>query len=118
MRLTAEAIRRLKASGNAWSGIVCGTSSADQLMPGDASMVHGELGQSPREVVSSAGIGLSGVMAMKYAARAVATESAASAVATGSELASSYLCTDIFAQARCRRLGENASEPCHPALFS
>lgn len=115
-QLTAAAIRRIKASGNGWSCLVCGTSSPDQLMPGHASMVHGELGQSPCEVVSTAGICLSGVMALKYAAMAVATGSAAGAVATGSELASSYMRTDFFAQAGCRRLGKNASEPCHPAF--
>ncbi|NEX20731.1 beta-ketoacyl-ACP synthase III [Thiorhodococcus mannitoliphagus] len=115
-QLTAEAIRRLNTSGNGWSCLVCGTSSPDQLMPGHASMVHGELGQSPCEVVSTAGICLSGVMALKYAAMAVATGSAAGAVATGSELASSYMRTDFFAQAGCRRLGNNASEPSHPAF--
>lgn len=115
-QLTAEAVRRLKPSGNGWSCLVCGTSSPDQLMPGHASMVHGELGQTPCEVVSTAGICLSGVMALKYAAMAVATGGAAAAIATGSELASSYMRSDFFAQAGCRRTRQNTTEPGHPAF--
>jgi 3-oxoacyl-[acyl-carrier-protein] synthase III len=113
-QLTAEAVRRLKGVG--WSCLACGTSSPDQLMPGHASMVHGELGGYPCEVVSTAGICLSGVMALKYGAMSVALGSAESAVATGSELASSYMRTDFFARVGSRTAGDSTSEPSHPAF--
>ena len=116
-QLTAEAVRRLTGGGGAgWSCLACGTSSPDQLMPGHASMVHGELGGSPCEVVSTAGICLSGVMALKYGAMSVALGLAESAVATGSELASSYMRTDFFTQVGSKKAGDRASEPTHPAF--
>ncbi len=116
-QLTAEAVRRLPAAGaGGWSCLACGTSSPDQLMPGHASMVHGELGGQPCEVVSTAGICLSGVMALKYGAMSVALGSAESAVATGSELASSFMRTDFFAHAGSTKAGDCASKPRHPAF--
>lgn len=97
--LAAEALRRLplvETDGLALGCLCCGTSSPDQLMPGHASMVHGELGLPPCEVVSTAGICLSGITALKYAAMWVAETPGAVAAACGSELASSYLRGDFF----------------------
>ena len=94
-QLTAEAIRRLRPHGSfsprEIECLCCGTSSPDQLMPGHASMVHGELGGAPCEVLSAAGICASGVSALKYAWMNVALGLSNNAVATGSELASSFL---------------------------
>ncbi|MDH3360522.1 MAG: hypothetical protein OEL55_06580, partial [Desulfobulbaceae bacterium] len=95
-QLAAEALRRLQtAQGQALSGIeclCCGTSSPDQAMPGHASMVHGELADSsPLEVVSTAGICLSGITALKYAAMNVAGGDCKTAAATGSDLSSTYM---------------------------
>lgn len=94
-QLTAEAVRQLQArDGFPISDIeclCCGTASPDQFIPGHASMVHGELGNPTCEVVSTGGVCVSGMTAMKYAYLSVAAGTAANAVATGSELSSSYL---------------------------
>lgn len=94
-QLTAEAVRRLRPyadfSPAEIACLCCGTSSPDQLMPGHAPMVHGELGGAPCEVLSAAGICSSGMSALKYAWMNVALGLSGNAVATGSELASSFL---------------------------
>ena len=94
--MAAEAVRRLQtADGPALKDIkclCCGTSSPDQTMPGHASMVHGELADSSTlEVVSTAGICLSGITALKYAAMNVAGGDCKIAAATGSDLSSTYM---------------------------
>lgn len=97
--LTAEAIRRLAGGALAPEAIellACGTSSPDQLMPGHAVMVHGALGNPPCEVASLAGICVAGVNALRYASLAVAAGQARVAVATGSELASSFMRAGMF----------------------
>lgn len=86
-QLTAFAIRGLGDSGDI-DCLATGTSIPDQLLPSHGAMVHGELGWPQLEVVSLAGICLSGAAALKYAFMAVATGSAKKAVATGSELVS------------------------------
>lgn len=99
-QLTAEAVRRL----NPYDGftldqiecLACGTSSPDQIMPGHGLMVHGELKSAPCEVASMAGICLSGISALKYAALNVATGITGNAVATGSELASTFMRAELF----------------------
>lgn len=101
--LTAEAVRRLRPypgfSAADIECLCCGTSSPDQLMPGHGPMVHGELGGKPCEVVSTAGICLSGMTAFKYAYMNVALGLSKNAVAAGSELASTFmraqLCSDV-----------------------
>ena len=119
-QLAAEAVRRLCAARGIspfdLRCLCCGTSAPDQLMPGHASMVHGELGGGPCEVVSTAGICLTGVTALKYAAMAVELGLAANAAVTGSELASSFMRADFFAQAGAGAVGpETGAEP-HPAF--
>lgn len=98
-QLTAEAVRALLARTGVhhFDCLATGTSCADQLMPGHGVMVHGELGTPPCEVVSTAGICVSGVTALKYAAMAVRTGCAGAAVATGSETASGGLHARNFA---------------------
>jgi len=92
--MTAEAIRRLSPYPDFLlrdiSCLCCGTSTPDQFMPGHASMVHGELGNSPCEVVSTSGVCISGMAALKYAFANVAAGIVQNAVAAGSELASSF----------------------------
>jgi len=94
-RMAAEAVRRLVGGGRfsleELACLCCGTSAPDQFMPGHASMVHGELGRSKCEVVSTAGICLSGITALKYGAMAVALGEQENSVATGSEQASSFM---------------------------
>jgi 3-oxoacyl-[acyl-carrier-protein] synthase III len=94
-QITAEAVRLLKPyegfSVNDIECLSCGTTSPDQLIPGHAAMVHGELKSPPCEVVSTSAGCISGVMALKYASMAVALGLAKKAVATGSEVMSAFL---------------------------
>lgn len=93
-QLTAEAIRMLAERGldlNALDVLACGTSSPDQLMPNHGVMVHGELGCPPCEISSSAGVCVAGATALKYAAMAIRCGEADNAVATGSEIASTFM---------------------------
>jgi 3-oxoacyl-[acyl-carrier-protein] synthase-3 len=98
-QLAASAIRGLGASGPI-DCLATGTSSPDQLLPNHGVMVHGELGWPQLEVVSLAGICLSGATALKYAFMAVATGSAKRAVASASELLSPLLHARNF-EAEC-----------------
>ncbi|MFO7766688.1 MAG: beta-ketoacyl-ACP synthase III [Pelovirga sp.] len=94
-QLTAEAIRGLRPYPDFCPAQIeclsCGTSSPDQLMPGHASMVHGELGGAPLEAVSTIGVCLAGISALKYAWMSVTSGQSRNAVATGSELASTFM---------------------------
>jgi 3-oxoacyl-[acyl-carrier-protein] synthase-3 len=97
--LTSEAIRGLQRFGLRFDDIdllACGTTLPDQTMPNHALMVHGALQNPSCEVVSTAGICLSGVMAMKYAWLAIAAGDKDSAVATGSENASAIMRGEFF----------------------
>ena len=69
-QLSAQAVRELQGEDFALDALEClvaSTSSPDQTMPNHAVMVHGELGNPPCEVVSTAGICLCGMSALKYA---------------------------------------------------
>ena len=91
-QLAAEAVKNLKP----YDGfrvedielLSCGTSAPDQFMPGHASMVHGEVGGSKCEIVSTAGVCLSGISSLKYACMSVALGLTDNGVATGSEQSS------------------------------
>jgi 3-oxoacyl-[acyl-carrier-protein] synthase-3 len=99
-QMTAEAVRGLKPYRNFQLAdlecLCCGTSSPDLLLPGHGLLVHGELGASPCEVMTTAGICLAGITAFKYAYMNVALGISGNAVATGSELASSYIRAGFF----------------------
>jgi len=95
--LTAEAIRKLKGINlDKIDVLACGTTMPDQLMPNHASMVHGELKCAPLEVISTSGICLSGVSALKYAYNAIKSGDADLAVATGSENSSAIMRSENF----------------------
>ena len=100
-QLTAESIRRLSPyegfTPEDIDCLVCGTSSPDQLTPGHGPMVHGELKNRACEVVSTAGICLCGVTALKYAWMNIACGFSKNAVATGSELTSTFMRAELFA---------------------
>jgi 3-oxoacyl-[acyl-carrier-protein] synthase-3 len=108
-QLAAEAVRRLAPypgfSIDDIDCLCCGTTQADQLMPGHASMVHGELKSTPCEIVSTSGICISGMTALKYAAMNVALGQSRNAVATGSEQASSFMRSRMAGD-----IGQNAIE--------
>jgi len=93
-QLTAEAVRRLKPYENFRLADIecmsCGTTTPDLLFPGHALMVLGELGVTECEAVTTTGICICGMTALKFAFMNVATGSTQNAVATGSDLASSY----------------------------
>ena len=114
-QLTAEAIRRLQPhasfSLDEIECLACGTSSPDQLMPGHGLMVHGELASAPCEVASMAGICLSGISALKYAAMNVALGLSKNAVATGSELASTFMRAELFSTVTPERGRELEERP-------
>ncbi len=118
-QLAAAAVRLLKNrdgfSPELIQCLCCGTSSPDQLMPGHGSMVHGELGGGPCEVISTAGICLTGISALKYGAMSVAMGLTDNAVVSGSELASTFLRTDFF-QAMQGDTDQEESAKRHPAF--
>ncbi|MBL4653344.1 MAG: beta-ketoacyl-ACP synthase III [Flavobacteriales bacterium] len=100
VEITAKAIRGLSPSTdfniNDIQLLCSGSSSPDSVLPGLGVMVHGELGISECEVISTAGICLSGICALKYAQMSIISGNTTNAVATGSELASSFLRSKFF----------------------
>jgi 3-oxoacyl-[acyl-carrier-protein] synthase-3 len=69
--------------------LACATSWPDLLVPGFASMVHGELPElSPIEIISTQGVCCAGVAALNYAASQVQLGKKQTSVAVASELAS------------------------------
>lgn len=114
-QLAAEAVRRLRPyhgfTPDQIECLCCGTSSPDQLMPGHGLMVHGELASTPCEVASLSGICLSGISALKYAALNVAAGITVNAVATGSELASSFMRAELFDAVTPERAEQLESTP-------
>lgn len=92
--LTAESIKKLCDSEfdiNDIDTLSCGTSIPDQVLPSHAVMVHGELSNRPCEVMSTAGVCLAGVSALKYGYLSVASGDTGTAVVTGSEVVSGLL---------------------------
>ena len=111
-QLTANAIRALgKESIEDLDLLVCGTTMPDQLMPNHALMVHGELGLAPLEVVSTAGICLSGATALKYAFTSIKSGEATAAVATGSENASASMRAKHFKAEMALRVEDLEKNP-------
>lgn len=97
--LTASAIKKLREDGldlDSVEVLACGTTMPDQLMPNHALMVHGEVGMKPLEVISTAGICLSGITSLKYAVNSIKAGDACSAIATGSENASAVMRAENF----------------------
>ncbi|MDR1849265.1 MAG: beta-ketoacyl-ACP synthase III [Zoogloeaceae bacterium] len=113
--LTAEAVRALaEDSGFALDRLEClvtGTSRPDQIVPNHGVMVHGELGNPACEVVSTAGVCLSGLSALKYAWLAVKGKEAENAVATGSELASAVMRAEYFSAESAARVADLNAQP-------
>ena len=109
-QLTAEAVRGLHISGEI-DCLVTGTTMPDQLMPNHGVMVHGELGISACEVISTAGICVAGITALKYAYLAVLSGQARNAVATGSEQASAVLHARNFTAESEHRVAELENNP-------
>jgi 3-oxoacyl-[acyl-carrier-protein] synthase-3 len=93
-QLAAQAVRLLARPGFGLDQVdllACGTTMADQLMPSHAVMVHGELALAPLEVMSAAGICLSSLTALKYAALGISAGEFKHAVSCGSEVPSGLM---------------------------
>lgn len=113
-QLSAEAIRGLAGSDFTLDDLQClvaSTSSPDQVMPGHGVMVHGELGNPPCEVATTAGICLCGMTALKYAWMSVASGQSGNAVACGSEVASAMMHARNFNAEYESRLDELEKHP-------
>jgi 3-oxoacyl-[acyl-carrier-protein] synthase-3 len=114
-QLTAQAVRQgLDRAGWRMGDIdllACGTSSPDQLKPGHAAMVHAELGEAPLEAVSTAGVCCSGMAALKYAYLMIKTGEARRAVATGSELCSTFMVARNFSAESAEQIAAVAQRP-------
>ena len=114
-QITAEAIRDLAQKTNfnleELDCLVCGTSGADQLFPHHGLMVHGELGFSPCEVASTAGVCCAGVSAFKYGYMNVLSGLTKNAVTTGSELVSNALRGIYFHPEIAARVNELQKNP-------
>lgn len=99
-QLTAEAIRNLSPypdfSLDHIECLCCGTSTMDLLLPGHALMVLGELGIPECDAITTSGICISGMTALKYAFLNIAAGESCNAVATGTELASSFFRAKFF----------------------
>jgi len=74
----------------------CGTSSADQILPSHAAMVHGFLDNKNLEINSPTGACCSGMNALKYGFMAVKCGDVENAVCTGSERISSWMTGTIY----------------------
>jgi 3-oxoacyl-[acyl-carrier-protein] synthase-3 len=110
-RLTADAIRNLRG-GSGFSTddiqcLACGTSSADQVIPGHASMVHAELDCPPCDIISASGVCCAGVSALKYGFLNVVSGACDNAVVTGSELSSPSLRASHFSAQVATDSGES-----------
>jgi 3-oxoacyl-[acyl-carrier-protein] synthase-3 len=78
--------------------LAAGTSSPEQILPSQASMIHGELGIQRLELNSSAGSCCSSMQAMKYAYMNVAAGYADMAASCGSEKMSTWMEASRFQQ--------------------
>lgn len=100
--MVVEAVRNLDGMVRERVGVLaCGTSSPTGFVPSHGSHVHAALGQElggfcGTEVMSAAGVCLSGLSSLKYAALCVAQGGCAQAVATGSELVSPIMHASNF----------------------
>ncbi|MEM6868886.1 MAG: 3-oxoacyl-ACP synthase [Cyanobacteria bacterium P01_C01_bin.121] len=88
--------------------LTCGTTWPDLLVPGFASMVHGEMPElSPIETTSHQGVCCAGVAALKYATSQVQLGQKRQAVAVASELASRLFKHTRFEAEAATQAGEN-----------
>lgn len=89
--------------------LACGTASPDQIMPSQASMIHGLLDIPSIEIASFAGSCCASMQALKYCHMSVLTGNTPNAVCTGSEILSHWMLSKYFEKESEResRLKEN-----------
>jgi 3-oxoacyl-[acyl-carrier-protein] synthase-3 len=83
-----EAMDRAGVSAEDIDLIACGTTIPDLMAPGFASMVHGELGGAPCEIVSAGGLCNAGMTALKAAHNQITVGEKHTAAVVASELQS------------------------------
>lgn len=84
-----DALQRAHLAPREIDLLTCGTTWPDLLVPGFASMVHGELSElAPIEATSHHGVCCAGVAALKYATSQIQLGKKRNAIAVASELAS------------------------------
>ncbi|MDE6521913.1 MAG: StlD/DarB family beta-ketosynthase [Muribaculaceae bacterium] len=76
--------------------LACGTSTPDQMLPSQASMIHGTAFKHPMEIVSFSGVCLTGLQALKSAFMSIKSGNTTNAVSTTSELPSPVLQSKFF----------------------
>lgn len=97
--LACEAIRAMFSEDftvNDIDFLACATSVPDHVFPSQASMVHGQLGGKPIEIMSQSGVCLSSLQALKASYWAVAGDGKQAAVCSTSELVSPLLTAPNF----------------------
>lgn len=97
--LAKEAINKLlpdKSDRESIEFLACGTSTPDQMLPSQAAMIHGAAFEHPMEIISCAGVCLSGMQAFKSAYMSVKSGNSQNAVSTTSELPSPVLLSKFF----------------------
>ncbi|EPZ03317.1 beta-ketoacyl-ACP synthase III [Mannheimia haemolytica] len=94
--LAVQAVKKLGNSATSATCLAVGTSYPDQIMPGQGVMVHGLLDAEPMEVLTTAGVCVAGMAAMKHAYNAVRIGEHRAAMATASETASAIMRSEHF----------------------
>lgn len=113
-QLAAEAIRKLEGSDFSLSDISClstATTMPDQLIPNHGVMVHGEIGSPSCEVVSTSGVCICGVTALKYAWLSVKSGEHKSAVVSASEISSAIMLAHHFKPELDERIAQLENNP-------
>ena len=98
-QMSANAIRQLfdeKLPISKLQVLTTGTTSPDQLLPSQASMIHGELGIHPVELIAASGACCSSVQAMKYAYMSIGAGLADVAASVGCEKISTWMHASRF----------------------
>lgn len=98
-QLSAEAVKGLLSENftlDMIEGLVCATSYPDQILPGHGVMVHGELGNPPCEVITTSGVCVAGVSALKYGYLSIKSGDKNCVVTTASEVVSGFLQSKNF----------------------
>lgn len=76
--------------------LTAGSTSPEQLLPSLASMIHGEIGGNPVEIVSASGACCSSIQAMKYAFMSIGSGMTDTAVSVGVEKMSTWMHASRF----------------------
>lgn len=76
--------------------LCCGTSTPDQMLPSQASMVHGAAFNHPMEIYSLSGVCMTSIAALKTAYMSILSGNSQNAICSNSELVSPVLLSKFF----------------------